>query len=316
MDTKVRTFNKVNLLKQLVVCFLTTFCIFNTYSQNYQQFPVSNDKPLWIIKTTFPHVPNNDDVFCSYLALIGDTIINSITYEKFYSLSDTIISEDNIINYLGSIREETKKIYLLKASASIEKLIFNFSKYIHDTILFDSGYIPPLPIILNDIDTLTLNEVNYKRYWTSCDDRWIEGIGNTEWDIFSICPPLPDNGSYTELAGFKLNNTMIYGTNCMCENISNVSPEFKDNRSIVLFPNPASNYVSFRFKFNKPKKSDNYKIEIIDTNGKVVFNDLLINNNNIINLDKINSGVYIFKVILKNTFYSNILIINQNKPND
>ena len=285
--------------------------VFYTNAQNYRQFPNSNDNPLWVIKTTYPYLDDIDTIYCSYMGMLGDTIINLKNYEKIYYLNDTIVETGYISSYFGALREELKKLYLLRANEDKEKLIFDFSKNINDTILIDSAFIPPLPIVLNNVDTLLLNGSDYIRYTTSCGDKWIEGIGNTEWDIFNICPPVPTNGSYTRLSCFKLNNTVIYGKNCKCEKI--ITNIIKSNQSqpIEFFPNPASDYLSF--KFNNTIKSNTYKIEIIDIEGKVVFEDLLISNNNLIKLDKINSGIYIIRVILKDSIYSNMLIINKNK---
>ncbi|MBN2520437.1 MAG: T9SS type A sorting domain-containing protein [Bacteroidales bacterium] len=297
-------------MKLILLSLLITVCVFYTYSQNYRQFPTSEDKPLWVLKTTYPHIEDNDEVHCSFYGLIGDTTINSVVYEKIYSLNDTIVSINNIEYYLGCIREETKKIYTIKANSTYKKLVFDFSKTINDTILFDSAFIIPPPINLTNIDTLNLNGENYLRYWTSCGDKWIEGIGNTEWDIFGICPELPDNGSYTRLNSFKLNNTMIYGTDCKCENYIAASiNKYEQNELIEIFPNPANNYVTF--KFNNSIKNDNYKIIIFNIIGKVVFEDLLLNNSNTIKLDNINSGLYIIEFILDNSIYSSKLIVDK-----
>ncbi len=297
-------------MKSIILSLIITTCIFCTYSQNYRQFPTSDDNPLWVLKTTYPHIEDNDEVYCGFYGLLGDTIINSVKYEKIYSFNDTIVSINNIEYYLGCIREETKKIYLIEPNSTSEKLVFDFSKNINDTILLDSILIPPSPIILADIDTLNLNGENYLRYWTSCGDKWIEGIGNAEWDIFGICPPLPDNGSYTRLNSFKLDNTMIYGPDCKCENnIATSINKYKQNVSIELFPNPANNYVTF--KFNNSIKNDNYKIIIFDIIGKVVYKDLLLTNSNTIKLDNINSGIYVIEFILNDSLYSSKLIVDK-----
>ncbi len=288
---------------------ITTF-VFTVSAQEYRSFPTSDDHPLWVIKTTFPYIENNDEVYCHYLGMIGDTVIHSKEYNKIYYLSDTMTEPDYITDYYGALREELKKIYVVYPDEEQEKLVFDFAKVMNDTILFDSTRTPPAPVILSVTDTILLHDSSYIRYTTSCGDRWIEGIGNTEWTIFDICPPLPDNGSYTRLSCFKMGNTIIYGENCECGNTILQLPETACNNYIEMYPNPASDYLVISCQNSADIGS--YSIQIFDVTGKIMFEHFSTNENKFIPLDNIYSGVYIVRITSRDFIYSNTLIIEKN----
>jgi len=297
-------------MKQLSLIVIITTYVVAVNAQDYRQFPKSTENPLWVIKTTYPYIEDNDDIHCSYIGMIGDTLINSKEYSKIYFLNDTIVDIYHISDYYGAaLREESKKIYIIHINEQIEKLVFDFSKNINDTIIIDSSVIPPVPIILDDIDTIFLYGISYIRYLTSCGDQWIEGIGNTEWSTFDICPSLPCNGSYTRLSCFKLDNTIIYGENCKCDNSITNLTNTKNCNSIEIYPNPASDFVIV--------KHNNFininKIQIFDINGKVMFEKICTSNIDFIALDNFSSGIYLIKIISDDFINSNTLIIKKNK---
>ncbi len=105
-----------------------------------------------------------DDELCTNIGMIGDTLINSKTYQKIYSLTDTIVSEENIDQYTGAIREEGKRIFRINPSSSKEELVFDFSKNVNDTILFDNTFVDPMPLKLMEIDRVSLNGRMHLRY--------------------------------------------------------------------------------------------------------------------------------------------------------
>ena len=271
----------------LILVILTYIVAVN--GQDYRQFPKSSEKPLWVIKTTYPYIEDNNDIHCDYIGMIGDTLINSNEYSKIYYLSDTISDVNYISSYYGALREESKKIFFIDANEQKEKLVFDFSKNINDTIFFDSTRIPPEPIILNNIDTIILKGSNYIRYSTECGDQWIEGIGNTEWSTFNTCPPLPDNGSYTRLSCFKLNDTIIYGQDCKCQSIVTGTNEFNTNNSLMLFPNPVVNKV-----FIKNSTGEKLTIQVYTIKGELILTQLISSNS--IDLSTLNSGMYFLTI--------------------
>lgn len=281
-------------MKQISLILLIITYFVTIYAQDYRTFPISNENPLWVMKTTFPYFEENDDVYCNYIGMIGDTTINSKDYSKIYYLSDTIVDVNYILKYYGALREDSKKIFLVNANEQKEKLVFDFNKNINDTILFDSTTIPPSPVLLEKIDTVILNGLNYFGYSTSCGDKWIAGIGNIRWSSFEICPPLPDNGSYTGLYSFKLDDTMIYGENCKCDNTTTlIKSKLLDE--FAIYPNPTNGLVSINLKNCFTGK---IQIKIYDHSGKLIHSgqDILAEKNIEMDISFLQTGIYIMRI--------------------
>jgi uncharacterized delta-60 repeat protein len=70
------------------------------------------------------------------------------------------------------------------------------------------------------------------------------------------------------------------------------SPEFENKERISLYPNPAKNTLKIQLSDNG-NTVGNY--QIIDLNGSVVLKGLLESTNKTINIEQLNSGMYIFK---------------------
>jgi hypothetical protein len=275
-------------------------------AQNYREFPTSKEKPLWVIKTTFPNMPWEDEVYCNYVCMFGDTVINSKEYSKIYYLTDTIIDSKHLLYYYGALREDSKRLFLVNAYEQEERLIFDFNKKTNDTILFDSSTISPALVILKGIDTIILNDLSYTRYTTQCEDEWIVGIGNTVRTVFDICAPIPEDGSRTRLYSLKLDDGMIYGNDCKCDTATS---NFIGNEGIASFrfyPNPATNYLIVEYD-----NSDNFsdKVQILDMTGRILYETFCAPNADIITLDNFDNGIYLIRLISTKINICSLLII-------
>lgn len=70
------------------------------------------------------------------------------------------------------------------------------------------------------------------------------------------------------------------------------SPEFENKKRISIYPNPAKNTLNIPLSDNGNTVGD---YQIIDLNGRVVVKGLLEIPNKTINIEQLNSGMYIFK---------------------
>jgi len=71
-------------------------------------FPTHNDKPVW---GYLSQGGNLSSPTFSIDGLLGDTVINSLTYSKLYSFKDTILNKSNVIHFHGGIRVSDGKVY-------------------------------------------------------------------------------------------------------------------------------------------------------------------------------------------------------------
>lgn len=67
--------------------------------------------------------------------------------------------------------------------------------------------------------------------------------------------------------------------------------EFEMNAKIQIFPNPMSNNVKIDFQ-----DLENVSIEVLDVNGRMLCTQKLNYNSNVINIEDLSSGIYIFKI--------------------
>jgi 1,4-alpha-glucan branching enzyme len=74
---------------------------------------------------------------------------------------------------------------------------------------------------------------------------------------------------------------------------------------IQLYPNPASDFLYISYKNTESAAG----LEILDVTGRVVLNKR-INNNDIVNVGALKSGLYIIKIRFKNGTYTDRLILN------
>jgi len=85
--------------------------------------------------------------------------------------------------------------------------------------------------------------------------------------------------------------------NAIFSPLTNSSPGFKN--SIHVYPNPATN----KLFVNAASKAIN-KIQLIDITGKVVYSNITVNQNAIIDLSRFKSGLYFVQVYTASNMYS------------
>jgi hypothetical protein len=168
----------------------------------------------------------------------GDTIINGLTYMKFNSTFDNAVCSIGCAGscpsgfgsyYAGAIREDTagRKIYFLKASSTLEAVLYDFTQHPGDTInsLLNKNSGCMKSTLLN-IDSIQLNDGFHRRFnisnngCLSTSVAFIEGIGSTD----GLLTPLVsfENGSH--LFCVVQNNVVLYhkGTN-PCQQVTGIS---------------------------------------------------------------------------------------------
>lgn len=98
---------------------------------NYEYIPLVNEDCVWsycdVVKVGFDQY----DLNYSQLKFKGDTIINEISYKKLFKRECILAG----LFYIASMREENKKVYAIYSGKQQEKLIYNFSLVIVDSML-------------------------------------------------------------------------------------------------------------------------------------------------------------------------------------
>jgi hypothetical protein len=161
-------------LKKLFL-FTTAFLTLNlTYGQTniYHPFPDSNAAWTWEACGGPPPMCGSH-----IFSLNGDTLVNSINYNKLYFNGQSLV---------GGIRNDSilKKTYFICFSSSFptcishaqEKILYDFNAGIGDTVFYGTcGY----NWIVTSIDSIQLLDLTFRKMFTCNLGYVIEGIGTT-----------------------------------------------------------------------------------------------------------------------------------------
>ena len=137
---------------------------------------------------------------CDY-AISGDTTINGEAYKKCHKLSfRSIGSGQPVWQYIGALREESKKVYAVDNGQTEEELLFDFGLQVGQTVQIGGGRFEKMvlketggdgQLKLTDIDTVegedgsTLRRFKFQlleKGATSPEIHyWIEGVGTSNY---------------------------------------------------------------------------------------------------------------------------------------
>jgi hypothetical protein len=242
-----------------------------------------------------------------------DTVINMKSYHQiFYSLTDSLFIDPANYNYIGCLREYNKQIFFIPMDSVNEYLIYDFSKKIGDTILynysvfaheFGMGHIDTL--IVSNIDSVLLNNGKYRKRFSLTDvwntpslyySHWIEGIGSDNGLIWPV-GAWPTNGLNNYLVCFQQNKNEIYFNNlfstCLPINYS-MNENFASNR-LNIFPNPFSQST----QINLFLPFHNIALAVYDIQGRQVAQQVYVDCDQIqFSRDQLSNGLYFLKLTL------------------
>lgn len=174
-------------LKPVLLIIATALAImfFNiAYAQKV--FPALGDNPEWNVQRSInPSMPG--PVFILNYHLENDTIINQKTY--------TIVSRTgnqetgNLIELVGFIRTDSKKVFFKKSAEGKEYLLYDFGLQVDGKVYCPYYELDSAQYHVLAVDSVELNGVKHLRLKVRPEDYyidgpfmmyWIEGIGNLE----------------------------------------------------------------------------------------------------------------------------------------
>ena len=243
---------------------------------------------------------------------IGDELhITDISMQLDFEYSSKSINK-SIYKYIEEVRTSNSITYKIARKESKYK---NFDgektfEYIHDTItqtivpneLFDN-YLPGEPVFIENganiirmiSDNVKIDLSPYMEIYKTEDSCW----SNCCWDG---CFPentyykgLGGPYYYCEYAGYSERKLVYYkkgekewGTPLIITAID----EKQTKNVINLYPNPASDYIIIESNLNS-----NAIFELMDLSGKSIYEEKLENQKNEIDLKKLDSGIYLYRIL-------------------
>lgn len=310
--------NRKYLFILLIVVMLPTIAV----AQNYIPFPDSGG--VW--KETYWWQPSPffyNGIGDTYLE--GDTVFNDTIYHKIYNLRRDVFCSDIIISgpeYDGALREDSiaKRVYYRWSEYEGEKLIYDYTLQVGDTLSVYIGLFCPYNVFVNKIDTITtLDSINRRVWYLDYKEEpfpgWpqiIEGIGSTSGLLGGIEPYWE---GWNELLCFSVDGDEVWRSwrdtcyvvtdSCAAVGINETG---YPGAAIKYYPNPVSTSTTISFVLNQIQTINNY-LWIFDLYGKEIssyeFHDSFFTIKS-----PTKEGLYIVKMFVNNRYYTFKLIVS------
>jgi hypothetical protein len=261
-----------------VISFLFLLLNFsNVKAQTY--YPISDTNAVWDIVLypdpqgpyPFPYVNHFK------YRLDGDTLINSISYQKLLRTSFNIVcSVDSTTELYGFLRNdiEMRKVFYRDIYSADELLLYDFNLKVGDT-LKGSVFLYLNPFTVSAIDSILINNNYHKRYSINLreffmDEYLIEGVGTTVGLLERVSEFWP----FYELRCFSQNGQLGYlsprVTDCRLESDTCYVGIYDQLvlPKIRIFPNPAKDYLYLNLD---EQTNINNLFTLYDITGRVLY---------------------------------------------
>ncbi len=288
-------------MKSLGIIF-SIFLSFSAFSQLDKY--IVNEEGLW--STLEIHcLPTGNNYTTYFIKLEGDTIIDGFAYKEIWR-SD----EENLSNWVsyGFMRENEDHEVFLRPADYTEGLIYDFGVNPGDSIEALNIYLNSnnvLNFVVTDVDSVLLLDRYRKRvslyeYNNQKEEVWVEGLGS----YFGILNSCNDSyglacGGYLALC-YEEDNMLVYQDPEYETCYYAVTTGVASSKSLNYraFPNPAKDFLNISF----PSDGERL-IEIWGFFGKKIINNLYFQKNILLNLQEVDNGTYIIKVLDSENYY-------------
>lgn len=281
--------NPLNLIRLKNLLFASLLCL-SSISVFSQKLILNNGK--WNINEQTVQIKK-------------DTSFNTLNYR----LVELSLDSNKSFNTIGFIREDilTKKVYFLEKDSVNEKLIYDFSLKLGDSVIvYSRGYEPFKAgfnyLKVEKIDSVLINGIKTKqihfkhRIYSMVTEFWIEGIGSSNGIIYSgIIDRIRLESTLPNLLCVEYGNDLIFKRFNFCYSKKQVGLNQLNKNDLNIYPNP--NQGTFVLSVNDDSELNS--IRVFDMTGKEFeFEKTDISTNKIlINLSNITAGLYIIETI-------------------
>jgi len=278
-------------MKSTILSFIFILCFSHFMKAlDYEYVPLVNEEHIWSYcdARRIGSGPVEYDLKYFHFQIKGDTVIQNITYKKVYADCSS-----NPTNYAASIREENKKVYVVKLNEQQEKLTYDFNMEVGDRIQIDDYRYYEV----SKIDMIEIAGKLRKCYNDFYGGKMIEGIGTLSGNFFLY----PFDGILLYDIGRRFNyqkqgSEIVYKTNEFYFNADDCDPvatnKIKKANDIQVVFNPANN----QFQIIGLSSGNSYSFELIDITGKRLMINSVSKDNNCFNVNNLIQGLYIYRL--------------------
>ena len=269
-------------MRTTILTFFTLYFSCFLKGQEYQYVPLVNEDHVWSYCDVWRIGEAEYDLKYFHFQLKGDTVIHGISYKKVYTDCSS-----NPTNYTAAIREENKKVYVVRSNEQQEKLTYDFNMKVGDSMFIDDY----LYYTVSKIDMVEIAGKLRKCYNGSI----IEGIGIIEGNFF-LYPndpiPLYEVGICFNYQ--KQGSDIIYKTDKFYFNeyecdVSSINTNRADFIRVIF--NQAENQC----QIYGLQCSKSYMFELIDLQGNTILQKQ--NTGEPVSIANLPSGIYLCRIL-------------------
>lgn len=282
-------------MRMVIVLFLSLCGSALLRAQAYE--PLLNELNEWHFTTCFSGC--NTSVYFTD----GDTIVGGDSYkilDGYHYISRTFLLREDVPNklvYLAKVNPVKTDLFLLYDFAKQEgdtMTLFNpNSPFMEEPGLFQLDSIRLKPLVNGD----------YRHFYWSPDPSntmstdhpvWVEGVGSLS--LINVAGGEADYNGVGELSCFFKDNNSFYSnldSIAFCEPTHFLSLDENTLTEISLFPNPFADQITI-------SSEQEELIQVFTPNGKLVFEQKLLNGSTVIKTDFLASGIYFLKTSCSN----------------
>lgn len=283
-----------------------TFLFVNTDIINAQYLPFVSSKNEWIADYDVS-IKNPANEFQRLSFSPDSTLINGKYYRNLiYSFKET-----GALTLKGDfMREEQGKVYLYDNNMKKERLLYNMNYKIGDTIPPSGVFGQPSARVIN-VGTIILKDNLPRKFYTYLfnDDNCksevtiVEGMGDKAAFLHELYCGTADGG-FNRLRCFSKNGQEIYKNPIISKCFQNVNSNDVSFDNFKTSPNPTNGELSIRYNL---QNTLNYEWKLYDNLGilKFSFNLNSFENQENINLDFLNNGIYHWQLVTDKKVISN-----------
>jgi len=266
---------------------------------------IVNEGFVWSGMNIYKDLSGKDSVASYHIKFEGDTVLNDRTYAKIWQSNDSI---GIYWNMTGLIREVEKRVYYHKLNDDgfYDMLLYDFSVHTGNSLLLASVESPSFfeQMWVTNVDSVEVNGGKKLRIEISSGgkyvDTWIEKIASLQ-GILSRCYKSANTQKF--LLCVQENGKTIYTNetypNCFySQNSLTNNEQVHFQNKIEIYPNPASDKL---FIDTRSEGQVKLHIRFFNMNGGIIYNKVVSEYHNTIDISMIPSGMYIIQVMTDNS---------------
>lgn len=292
-------------MKKCYVLILLLFTAKFTFSQ-YRPLPMQNAE--WVCSGAFNLLSTPTSINYMYYT-DNDTLIGSMVYVNIRKVEIPSVNDVNTYQtYTGAIRQDTlnKKIYIVPTDSTSEKLLYDFSLNVGDTVVSFLNETCPAIETIGAIDSIIVNGNYHRRLHlqggcSGIQIYYIEGIGSNFGLIF------PNNtGNLSNLICTKVNNQTYYpDSSTSCDLVTSVS-SLDIDMAIDIYPNPSNNEINIIIP-DTEKLTSNI-ITLLSPLGQILITEKINSQKSIIDISSLPKGLYLLTISVNENIFTKKII--------